>query len=52
MGCVQGQFASYRNAEFEAKVPLTWEWLEAGVSHLILGPNDVGHMYNHSTTEG
>lgn len=45
MRCVQGQFASYWDAEFEANMPLTWEWLGVGVSHLILGPNDVGHMY-------
>lgn len=41
---------SYRDAEFEAKMPLTWERLGVGMSHLILGPNDVGHVYNHSTT--
>lgn len=52
VGYVQGQFASCQDAEFEAKMPLTWEWPEAGVSHLILGPNDVGHMYNYSTTGG
>lgn len=52
MGCVQGQFASYWDAEFEAKRPLTWEWLGVGMSHLILGPNAVGHLYYHSTTGG
>lgn len=31
VGRVQGQFAVYWDAEFEAKMPLTWEWLGAGV---------------------
>lgn len=45
VGWVQGEFASYWDAEFEATMLLTWE---RGVSHLILVPRDMGHLYKHS----